>query len=288
MRYILYTVSRGEKYIVAESLAKSFFTKVGWDVDNFEDMECTALSHEQLLDCKYVNPLIPDSPHPLPILPASYVTSESGTGLVHSAPGHGAEDYGLLSKYSVPPFSPVDDDGTFTEAVRPESLGGLSVLGEGNEAVVSLLEENGSLLHKEKYVHRYPYDWRSKEPVIVRATEQWFANVDDIKKSALQALEGVTMIPDSAVSRLKSFVQGRSEWCISRQRAWGVPIPALYNVETGEALLTPESVEHIISVIREKGTDAWFFPDSEEEWVAPQYGGTEYRRGTETMDVWFD
>jgi len=284
MCYLLYTVSQGEKYIIAEALAKSFFLKIDRDVEN---MESTVLTQEELLEAKYVNPIIPDS-HPLPILPASYVTSESGTGLVHSAPGHGAEDYGLLSKYSVSPFSPVDDNGAFTEAVLPESLRGLSVLGEGNEAVVSLLENNGSLLHKEKYIHRYPYDWRSKEPVIVRATEQWFANVDDIKDNALQALEGVTMIPGSAVSRLKSFVQGRSEWCISRQRAWGVPIPALYNIETGEALLTPASVEYIISVIREKGTDAWFSSDDSDQWVAPQYRDGKYRRGMETMDVWFD
>jgi len=240
----------------------------------------------------------------MPILPAAYVTSDSGTGLVHSAPGHGAEDYSLFRDRNVVPFSPVDGDGKYTDSVHPESLRGLSVLKEGNETVVKLLRESGELLHQHMYTHKYPYDWRSKEPVIVRATEQWFASVENIKEDAIKAISGVKMIPRTgiffplpilllnyiAVSRLTSFVQGRSQWCISRQRAWGVPIPALYNVDTGKALLTPESVEHIISIIHEKGTDEWFNPDSTENWVAPQYrnSGITYRRETDTMDVWFD
>jgi isoleucyl-tRNA synthetase len=271
--------------IIVEALAKSVVE--GSLHLALSDAKCSPISGQDLLDCTYTNPLIPNCPE-YPILPANYVTSESGTGLVHSAPGHGVDDYNLLAKYNVSPFSPVDHEGKYTEGVEPKSLQGLAVLNEGNEAVIKLLEESGALLHQHDYKHKYPYDWRSKEPVIVRATEQWFANVDNIKGIAIDAIQGTRMIPETSVPRLISFVQGRNEWCISRQRAWGVPIPALYNVDTAEPLLTFESVEYIISVIREVGTDEWFNPDSAVEWVAPQYRGTKYRRGTETMDVWFD
>lgn len=294
LTYVVITTSEHGKFIIAESLASSVLSKLSLSL---EDVESIQVSGSDLLDCMYRNPLIPNGPE-YPILPAMYVTSDSGTGLVHSAPGHGAEDYNLLTKFGVTPFSPVDSEGRYTHAVEPESLRGLSVLDEGNERVIELLHESGVLLHRHKYEHKYPYDWRSKEPVIVRATEQWFANVDSIKDTAIKAIRETRMIPetgslfhlktDQGVARLTSFIQSREEWCISRQRAWGVPIPALYNVATGEPLLTPESVEHIISVIREKGTDEWFNPDSDVQWVAPQYHGTEYRRGTETMDVWFD
>jgi isoleucyl-tRNA synthetase len=153
------------------------------------------------LNCKYKHPLIPSSPS-YPILPAEYVTADSGTGLVHSAPGHGAEDYGLLNKYNVLPFSPVDGEGKFTNGVSLESLRGLSVLGEGNKAVVDLLRESGALVFEHVYKHKYPYDWRSKEPVIVRATEQWFANVENIKDTAVADVQGTKMIPESgSISR---------------------------------------------------------------------------------------
>ena len=271
-------------FIIEESLAKRVL-----DPRLLPLEACTTIqiSGRDLLDCTYINPLIPNSPE-YPILAANYVTADSGTGLVHTAPGHGVDDYNLLSKNNVAPYSPVDNEARFTHAVEPESLRGLPVLTEGNEAVIRLLEQSKALWHRHQYKHKYPYDWRSKEPVIVRATEQWFATVDSIKGTAINAINDTRGIPKTGLNRLTSFVQSRSEWCISRQRAWGVPIPALYDVETGEPLLTPESVEYIISLIREKGTDEWFNPDSQVEWVAPEYRGRKYRRGTETMDVWFD
>jgi isoleucyl-tRNA synthetase len=163
---------------------------------SLEDLTTVSVSGTDLLNCKYKHPLIASSPE-YPILPAAYVTADSGTGLVHSAPGHGAEDYGLLSKYDVSPFSPVNGEGKFTDAVTPESLRGLSVLGEGNKAVVELLRESGALVFEHVYKHKYPYDWRSKEPVIVRATEQWFANVENIKDAAVAAVKETKMIPES-------------------------------------------------------------------------------------------
>jgi isoleucyl-tRNA synthetase len=198
------------------------------------------------------------------------------------------EDYEACLKAGISAFAPVDDTSCFTDAAFPDDpaiLAGRSVLGDGNAKVIELLGRQVLSIHK--YKHKYPYDWRTKLPVIVRATEQWFADVGGIKDQALTSLESVQFIPNTARSRLESFVMGRTEWCISRQRAWGVPIPALYD-ENGVAILTDESVAHIISVIGERGSDAWW-TDAEDDpaWIASGLEGT-YRRGKDTMDVWFD
>ena len=153
--------------------------------------------------------------------------------------------------------------------------------------MLKILDEHADVLHVEKYKHKYPYDWRTKQPVVIRATAQWFADVDSIKDMALEALKTVKFVPETGRKRLENFVVGRSEWCISRQRAWGVPIPALFDKE-GNAVVTDESVDHIISVIRERGIDAWFAdPADDPAWILPSLEG-EYRRGADTMDVWFD
>ena len=186
--------------------------------------------------------------------------------------------------------APVDDLGNFTaEAMpdNPEALMGKSVLREGSEAVLDILRHYRMTVGVHKYRHKYPYDWRTKLPVIIRATSQWFADVGSIKEDALKCLQEVQFIPVTGRARLESFVKGRSEWCISRQRAWGVPIPALYD-ESGEAVLTEASVAHIISVINERGIDAWWTdaPD-DPAWIAPGLSES-YTRGKDTMDVWFD
>jgi len=193
MTYLLITMPNNETLIVAEQLAPSLLSKLSVSLD-FINVQ--SISGVDLLDSTYHNPLVPSSPE-YPILPGSYVTGESGTGLVHSAPGHGAEDYLLCHEHSISPFSPVDAEGRFTDAVSPNTLKGLSVLGDGNQAVIDLLTNSGSLLLQHRYTHKYPYDWRSKEPVIVRATEQWFANVEDIKEAAISSLKNVKMIPES-------------------------------------------------------------------------------------------
>lgn len=225
-----------------------------------------------------------------PVIFADFVSDASGSGLVHLAPGHGMDDYDVCTKLGIEAFAPLDDAGCFTDEALPDNpaaLAGKSVLGGGNEAVLALL--GFKVLGVHKHVHKYPYDWRTKLPVIVRATEQWFADVGSIKDKALQSLESVKFIPEGGRVRLESFVKGRSEWCISRQRAWGVPIPALYD-ESGKAILTQESVSHIISVINEKGIDSWW-TDAEDDacWVpASLQGQVSLRRGKDTMDVWFD
>lgn len=232
---------------------------------------------------------------PQPIIATDFVTADSGSGFVHCAPGHGMDDYEACLSRGIPVFAPVDDQGRFTEKAMPHDptrLTGKPVLREGNDAVLEYAESRGQLLAKHRYEHKYPYDWRSKLPVIIRATEQWFADVADIRDSALRALEDVQFIPKTGRHRLENFVKNRSEWCISRQRAWGVPIPALYHRSTGEAILTKESVSHIMATIEERGIDAWWTDSADEPaWVPPSLrdeSGVGYRRETDTMDVWFD
>ena len=261
--------------------------------------EAACIIGENLLGTLYRNPLLPEENAPAqPILSASFVTSSTGTGLVHCAPGHGMEDYLLGQQHAIPPFSPVDSAGKFTDEALPHNplvLTGKAVQYSGNKAVIGLLRKSGSLLSaQEEHVHKYPYDWRTKQPVIIRSTEQWFADVFSIKSAAKNSLEDVKFIPEAGKTRLMKTVEGRSEWCISRQRAWGVPIPAMYHEQTGEPLLTEESVKHIIYVIQQHsdGVDIWWDKSLPEEMFVPPSmlgeGKTKWVRGTETMDVWFD
>jgi len=223
-----------------------------------------------------------------PLFHAEFVSSGSGTGLVHCAPGHGKDDYDVCTRLGISADAPVNDLGCFTAAALPDdpsALEGMAVLGGGSEEVLRLLGDKVLAIHK--YKHKYPYDWRTKLPVIVRATEQWFADVGSSQESALKSLADVRFIPEGGKIRLESFVKGRKEWCISRQRAWGVPIPALYN-EDGKAVLTDATVAHIINMISDRGIDAWWTdPADDPAWVLPGLSGT-YRRGKDTMDVWFD
>ncbi|KAF3245712.1 isoleucine-tRNA ligase [Orbilia oligospora] len=257
-----------------------------------EDLEVIVkdIPGKALLDVTYNHPLFPSTASPHPVLAADYVTSDTGTGLVHCAPGHGMEDYLTCQKHNIQPFSPIDDSGNYTsDALPTHDLTGLPVLSVGQDKILSLLSDHNVLLGcQPKFLHKYPYDWRTKLPIIQRATPQWFAGVEMIKESATSEIEKIQFVPEAGQHRLHAYVSGRDEWCISRQRTWGVPIPALYEVESGDALLTEESVEHIISVIEKKGTDAWWSDPDSEEWVAPQYRDKKYKRGTETMDVWFD
>lgn len=245
----------------------------------------------QLQDLKYTNRLRGQAAPAQPIIHADFVSAESGSGLVHLAPGHGFDDYEVCNSHGIPAVAPIDDMGRFTNDAFPDAPEVLqqapSVIEGGGRSVIGLLRPFGDVLQVERHRHKYPYDWRTKKPVVIRATEQWFADVASIKDEALDALTNVRFIPDTGRSRLEAFVKGRSEWCISRQRAWGVPIPALYD-ETGAAVVSEEVVEHIISVIEKRGTRAWWSdaPD-DPAWIPRSLKGT-FRRGTDTMDVWFD
>lgn len=243
---------------------------------------------KEIVGAEYVNNLRGEKAPPQPIIHADFVSADSGSGLVHLAPGHGMDDYEVCTRLGIEAATPVDDSGCFTAAAlpdEPQELMGKKVLKDGGRAVLVLLRDQ--VLATHSYKHKYPYDWRTKLPTITRATEQWFADVGSIKDKALEALSDVEFIPERGRTRLESYVKSRSEWCISRQRAWGVPIPALYDAD-GVAVLTEESVAHIISVIDERGIDAWWTDAADDPaWIVPGLEG-QYRRGKDTMDVWFD
>ncbi|XP_075113291.1 isoleucine--tRNA ligase, chloroplastic/mitochondrial isoform X1 [Nicotiana tabacum] len=238
-----------------------------------------------LENCRYTHPI--DSRECPVVIGVDYITTESGTGLVHTAPGHGQEDYVTGLKYGLPIVSPVDDVGKFTEEAG--QFRGLDVLGNGNVAVIDYLDEQLSLVMVEPYKHKYPYDWRTKKPTIFRATEQWFASVEGFRDAAMDAINQVTWTPTQAVNRISAMTSGRSDWCISRQRTWGVPIPVFYHVGSKEPLMNEETVDHIKSIISQKGSDAWWYM-SVEELLPEKYcdKASNYEKGTDTMDVWFD
>ncbi len=221
------------------------------------------------------------------VIGGDYVTTESGTGLVHTAPGHGQEDFLVGQRENLPILCPVDERGNFT--AEAGAFEGLNVLKTANDSIIEALTEEQVLLKHEPYAHKYPYDWRTKKPVIYRATEQWFASVKGFVGEALEAIATVKWIPAQGENRITAMVSERSDWCISRQRSWGVPIPVFYDEASGEPLMTQETIAYVQAIVAEKGSDAWWELSVEE--LLPEsyrHNGKTYVKGTDTMDVWFD
>lgn len=221
------------------------------------------------------------------VIGGDYITTESGTGLVHTAPGHGVDDFNTGRRYGLAVLCPVDEAGILTAEAGP--FAGLDVLKNANPAIISALREAGALLKEQRYGHRYPYDWRTKKPTIFRATEQWFASVEGFREQALAAIAQVDWLPASGRNRIEAMVRERGDWCISRQRTWGVPIPVFYHRQTGELLLNDATIRHIQALIAEHGADIWWQRD-EAGLLPPAYAdqAEQWRKGTDTMDVWFD
>ena len=244
------------------------------------------LKGRDLVGLKYRHPLFDRESQVLE--GGDYITTESGTGLVHTAPGHGQEDYLTGMKFGLPLLSPVDDAGRFTEEAGPR-FEGKDVLGDGNMEVIQALNETGSLILMEPYNHKYPYDWRTKKPTIFRATDQWFASVDSFRQDALAAIDTVTWLPEVGKKRISIMTESRSDWCISRQRSWGVPIPVFYSKEDGSTLMNEKTLAHLEGVFRKHGSDAWWTMETAELLPAEYKDQTGlWEKGTDTMDVWFD
>ncbi|KAG1677731.1 hypothetical protein FOA52_001043 [Chlamydomonas sp. UWO 241] len=269
------------KLLVAIALVDTLAQKTGAAME----VLCT-FTGAQLEGCLYKHPLF-DRESPI-VIGGEYITTDAGTGLVHTAPGHGQEDYLVGQRYGLELLSPVDDAGNFTEEAG--QFAGMNVQGDGNKAVVAALAESGALLKEELYEHKYPYDWRTKKPTIFRATSQWFASVEGFRAAALEQIRGaVSWVPASGINRITGMTEGRSDWCISRQRKWGVPIPVFYHIESGEPLLDAATLAHATAIVREHGTDAWFnLPIKELLPECHKDKAATHRKGEDTMDVWFD
>jgi isoleucyl-tRNA synthetase len=228
------------------------------------------------------------------VVTAPYVSMEDGTGLVHTAPGHGREDYETSLEFGLPVLSPVDARGLFTSEV-PQAFRGLFVL-KANEKIVEHLAAKGVLLHHESFLHSYPHDWRAGQPTIFRATEQWFVAVDHegLRERAISTVrEKVRWFPDYGLSRIEGMLRERPDWCLSRQRAWGIPIPAFEVEETGETILGKETCDRVRDLFRQEGADAWF-KRSPEEILGPALieklglAGKRLKKGEDIFDVWFE
>lgn len=282
----------GKTYLIAQALAENFIAACDLDGTEIGPLH----RGESLKGLRARHPFIERES---PIVLADYVTTDSGTGCVHTAPGHGLEDYlsGLANGLDI--YCPLDDNGCYIDDGQvPATLVGVSVLETNgtcpaNDAVLALLKERDALLKATTYEHQYPHCWRSKTPVIFRAMDQWFVALDkDGKRDAvLDAIEQVEWIPDWGKNRIRGAVENRPDWCVSRQRSWGVPLPAFYN-EAGEALLDADIIRALADKIAKHGTDLWFAQSAQDllEGIALPEGWNagDLRKGTDTLDVWID
>ncbi len=295
-----------ETYIVSTMLLDSVAKKAGWE--NYQILR--SLDGSMLAGAEYRHPFCERTGRFL--AGDAFVTNDTGTGFVHIAPGHGADDYQLGRANGLPIYSPVDDDGRLAptadlpaEQQMPAELVGKSILekhgkSDANEAVLHELRVRGMLVHQENYHHSYPHCWRSKSPIIFRAMDQWFIRVDHevgaaagdtFRARALEQIDRVKWIPDWGVNRIKGAVSSRPDWCISRQRSWGVPIPAFYGAE-GEAILDPRVVRAAADLFEKHGSNIWFERPAEELWrllrPADWSGPEAVTKSSDTLDVWID
>ncbi|MCX7842786.1 MAG: isoleucine--tRNA ligase, partial [Clostridia bacterium] len=270
-----------EHYVMAEKLAESVMKTAG-----IEDWEIAAVfSGSELEGILCSHPFLDrDSV----IILGDHVTLEAGTGCVHTAPGHGAEDFHVGQKYKLPVIVPVDDKGYLTKEAGKFS--GL-YYEKSNAAIIEELKAGNCLLASERIIHQYPHCWRCKEPIIFRATEQWFASIEGFRKEALDAIKSVQWVPGWGEERITSMVRDRGDWCISRQRTWGVPIPIFFCKECGKEIINDDTINAVKNLFMERGADAWFEMEAEEilpESIECDCGSRRFKKETDIMDVWFD
>ncbi|MCK4244909.1 MAG: isoleucine--tRNA ligase, partial [Candidatus Omnitrophica bacterium] len=225
------------------------------------------------------------------IILANFVSSTEGTGCVHTAPGHGEDDYKVGLKYHLPIFSPVDEKGRFAKEVK--EFEGINVF-SANKLIIEKLKREGSLFFKEEITHSYPHCWRCKRPVIFRATEQWFLNVEhrNLREKLLAAVEKVSWVPGESKERIKGTIKERPDWCLSRQRYWGAPLPIFYCQKCKKPVITEETIKNIAERIEKEGSDIWFLKEAKEilpeNFKCPHCGEREFSKENDILDVWFD
>ena len=290
--------------IVAEALAGRLVEKFGYEgleLVRGEDGEPWRATGEQLAHNRYKQPIFGDQGETGEFIYADYVTLDDGTGIVHSAPGHGVDDYLAGQRFGIPTIMPVDDDGRFFVGDKIGTGGpwsGMEVT-EANPKIIEWLRERGMLILHEDISHSYPHCWRCKEPVIFRATSQWFVSMDkplaggaSLRERALEELSKVRFYPSHAIKRIGSMVEGRPDWCISRQRNWGVPIPAFTCADCGATVMNDDTLDAVIELFRSKGSDAWFTDDPAsylgDACVCPECGSHHLKANRDILDVWWD
>jgi len=272
----------GEKLIVAKELLESFLKVIKKEDYNIikefkgKDLEFIVCQHP-IMDRESL------------VILGEHVTLEAGTGCVHTAPGHGADDFEVGRKYKLPVISPLDDRGVFT--AEGAQFQGMKT-GEANKAVIKELAEKGALLQEISISHQYPHCWRCKHPILFRATEQWFASIDGFREQALAEIDQVQWIPSWGRDRIYNMIHDRNDWCISRQRTWGVPIPIFYCKDCGHPVINDNTIKHIQELFREYGSQIWFAKEAEDLIPAglkcDKCGHGHFKKETDIMDVWFD
>ena len=286
--YVLLQVPGGDVYVLAQDLAESVCKAAGIDY-----AACTVLATLKGSEFELMRAKHPLFDRESVILNGEHVTLDAGSGCVHTAPGFGAEDFQICQQYDKAGLThigvpvPVNAKGVMTD----ERYNG-QFYAKGNDMVVADLEAEGFLVAKENITHSYPHCWRCKHPIIYRATEQWFCSVDAIKDAAVKACDSIQWKPEWGKERMTSMITERNDWCISRQRVWGVPIPIFYCDDCGADIVTPETIAHVAALFREHGSNVWFDREAADllpqGFVCPKCGKAHFTKETDIMDVWFD
>ncbi|MBO5947397.1 isoleucine--tRNA ligase [bacterium] len=273
-----------EIYLIGDDLLTNFVKDADWNEQEIEIIGTAKGQELELLNTK----------HPLydrksPLILGGHVTTDAGTGCVHTAPGHGLEDWEVGVKYGIEVFSPLDAKGVWTSQVK--DLEGIPYY-KGNSIVIENLEKCGALIQKADISHSYPHCWRCKHPVIYRATAQWFVKVDMFRDKVLEEIKKIKWVPQSGETRISNMVESRTDWCISRQRAWGVPIPVFYCDDCKEAIVTDETIENVAQIFEKESSDAWVKYEAKDllpqGFKCPKCGGVHFTKEKDIMDVWFD
>ena len=280
--YVVVKADNGECYIVAEALAPKTMEEGG--IENYETVAKMAGREFEFMKAQH-----PFIDRESLVVNADYVTMDSGTGCVHTAPGFGADDYVTCTRYNMDIIVPVDDKGYQTKDAG--KFAGM-YYEESNKAILDDMKESGALFASKEFEHEYPHCWRCKSPIIFRATPQWFCSVDAFKNEAVDACKSVQWLPEWGGERMEQMIRERADWCISRQRHWGLPIPVVYCEDCGKPICTDETIDKISKIFGEKGSNSWFEMEASElvpeSFVCPHCGGKHFTKEQNTLDGWFD